>query len=812
MARAVVASSNPLAGVVDLIVNNAELRVAADLVPEIAAVPGVRSARARVWGRARLTDGRGVMVIGVDLRDARGLDERPDLLTLSPGTAEAFGLARLLGQRPVVVGRQLDLTLPADASVIDVIKGNRTFPLVRAGSIGAHGAWAVLDGDVLLLDQDDAAEVLGYRPGQVNRIDVVVEKATDVAQVRQAVAAKLAGRAIVQSPAEQNRATGSAMAGFRTGFALCGIAALVVGMFLVYNALAVTVAERRHEIGILRAVGATRTQIGGLFAGEAALLGLAGAVLGIPCGVGLAQFGLAPMHAILNDVFVGLDVRAVELTPRIVLTALVAGLLAAVGAALLPAIQAAREDPADAVRRAAKAPTGRHLSLLAGASAILIAAGTALTLLRGALPRRVGTFGGMTLVLVGALVAAPLAASVAAAGLRPLARRYFPVAWRLAADNLLQAPGRTGMVIGALAAGVALVMQTAGTIQSNRVTLRAWIEDAIAADVMITAGSALGAGGQTEPMDPEVGTALAALPAVDAVLAIRMTRVNFRGAEVLLIAADAGLVARLHAERLSDVREIPMFRRLDARSGAALVSENFAALNGVAVGDTITLPSDTGPVRFEVVGTIVDYGWSLGTIWVNRRDYLGHWHDPRADVYDLYLKPGHEPAAVKEAVASQFGARFDLQPLTRAEVVDSVDRVIERVYGIAYGQQVVVMLVAGLGVVTSLLISVLQRRREIGLLRAVGATPGQVVHSVLAEACLIGTFGTVLGLMFGVPLEWYILRVVILEESGFLFPVYVPWTAGLLIAVASIATASLAGLGPAIHAVRQRIPEAIAYE
>ena len=122
------------------------------------------------------------------------------------------------------------------------------------------------------------------------------------------------------------------------------------------------------------------------------------------------------------------------------------------------------------------------------------------------------------------------------------------------------------------------------------------------------------------------------------------------------------------------------------------------------------------------------------------------------------------------------------------------------------------MFVAALGVVTALLISVLQRRREMGLLRAIGASRVQVVRSVLAEAALMGVFGTIIGVLVGIPLQWYVLKVLILEESGYLFPLYVPWLGALIIAVAAMATATLAGLGPALYAVRQRIPDAIAYE
>jgi putative ABC transport system permease protein len=114
--------------------------------------------------------------------------------------------------------------------------------------------------------------------------------------------------------------------------------------------------------------------------------------------------------------------------------------------------------------------------------------------------------------------------------------------------------------------------------------------------------------------------------------------------------------------------------------------------------------------------------------------------------------------------------------------------------------------------VTALLISVLQRKREMGLLRAIGASRAQVVYLVLAEACLMGIFGSVLGVFFAIPLEWYALQIVFLEESGFVFPVYLPLGESALIAASALLIATLAGVGPALYAVRERIPDAIAYE
>jgi putative ABC transport system permease protein len=815
MGKAVLSTGNPLAGFVDFVVNNGELTISRDLAKEVAAVAGVKAVHPWVWNNARISlgdDRPSVLVIGADLAAAQTLANGPDQITLSPGTEAAFVLGKLMGRKPAVVGKELDKVLPDGGKTLQLDRNRRPYPLHKAGTISAEGKWALLNGYVVVLDQDDAAEVLGYPRGQVNRIDVLLEQGISAQKVRNAIEAKLAGRAHVKTPAEQNQALTSAMDGFYAGFSLCGVAALIVGMFLVYNALSVTVAERRHEIGILLALGATRRQVLALFAGEAAALGLAGAVMGIPLGLGLAGFLLGPMQRVLNDVFTNIDVRTVEITPQLILMSLAAGIAAALAAALVPAIQASRENPAEAVRRVAHAPSSRHLVFLCGAAVTLLLTGALLTILRDRLPRQWGTFGGLSLVLVAALVASPLCATLAARALRPLARRCFPIPWRLAADNLLQAPGRTGMVIGALAAGVSLVLQTAGVIRSNRVALREWILESVAADVIVTAGTAIGGGAQGALMDAEIADILGALPEVEGVMPLRMPRVEFRGDSVMLLAVDADLAARMHTARVVGRGEAPLFRTLDAATDGTLVSENFAARFGIGPGDTITLPSPTGPVTLRVAGTIVDYSWNMGTLYVNRRDYLRHWHDPRADMIDVYVKPGESPPAVKEKIAALYGARHDLVPATRHETVDEIDRIIERVYGIAYGQQIVVMLVAALGVVMSLLISVLQRRREMGLLRAVGASQMQVIHSVLAEACLMGILGTALGILFGIPLEWFVLKVVILEESGFLFPVYIPWDGALVIAVVALATATLAGLGPAIYAVRQRIPEAIAYE
>ncbi len=817
MFRAGVISVNPLAGIADLVVINGDLPVARSMGDEIQAIPGVKSVQSRIFDSAKIIDHenvkRTVKVFGFDLVGGapKGLGD-PARLKLSDGTEIAYGAAVLFGQTPVVIGRELAAALPDSMKMLQVERNQKVHSLARVGSVETTGDLAFLSGYVLLLEQDAAARVLGYPPGQATRLDIVIDPKFDASVVRAAIEAKVAGRALVRTPFEQNETSQSSMAAMRIGFSLCGVVALVVGVFLVFNALSVSVEERRHEIGILLSVGATRMQVGLLFAGEAIAMGLTGALLGIPLGVGLAYLGLQPMQQILNELFVAVDAKHVDVSPRLVMLAIACGIISTLAATMFPAINASMERPAEAVRRMPRPPTRFYLALQALASGLLVVAGTGMILLRTSLPPRWGTFGGMTIACVGVLLSTPLFAQIAAWMLQPFARRFFSIEWRLGADNLLRAPGRTGMVIGALAAGVALVMQTAGTIRSNRLALRDWVKESIGADIIVTSGDFVGSGGQTQPMDQSVGEQLAALPEVEGVLPVKFFKVLYRDKQVGMFAFDAARAYPLESARGVKQKEVALYKILEAERNTTIVSENFAALYRVGKGGIVTLPGPDGPVDFRVIGTIDDYSWNLGTLYVNRRDYLRYWKDTKADVFDLFLKPGADPAKVKETIAAKYGVRYDLMPLTRDELQVRIDEMIERVYGIAYGQQIVVMMVAGLGVITSLLISVLQRRREMGLLRAIGAPQRQVIHSVLAEACLMGVLGTLLGVLFGVPLQWYVLQVVILEESGFLFPVYIPWSAGILVGIAATATATLAGLGPAMYAVRLRIPDAISYE
>ncbi len=824
---------NPFAGVADLVVSNGESPIGKNLAQVIEKVPGVQAANPSIFKTAKLPDykQRQVLVIGLDLWQEFNEKKRPALkITLSEETDAQYKVAeaayRTAGRFftmpiPVIVGEELDDFITGKGVIpieenklfhVKVERANKISKLVRVGKISGAGPAAVLGGNVLILDLYHAANVLGMKQDQVSRIDVVLAKDSNLETVRKAVEEAVKGQGTVRTPEEQDLAMGNVMSGMQAGFALCGLAALVVGLFLVYNALAVCVAERRHEIGVLLSVGATRRQIVLLFAGEALLLGLAGSLVGIPLGIALANLGLDQAQQILSEVFTKVETRQVEVSLPLLLLALAAGIGTAVAAALVPAIMASYEIPAEAVRRIQKTPTWRSLTAQIVISVILLLSGLMLMVLRREVPYRFGVFGGLVLVLLAALVATPLVTALGARLIQPLVRVCFRLEWRLAVDNLIRSPGRTGLVVAALAAGVALVLQTFGTLRSNRYALRAWVQDFLSADLVITSGTPVAS---DQSMTEELGRHIQGLPAIAAVLPTRYWNVDYGDTQIRLNAVDAPRMYAVDRQRRPQARDLLLYQQLSEpkeHGFAVIVSDNFAARYGKDKGDTFTLNSPKGEIRLHILGTIPDFSWSHGSVLMNRRDFLEIWGDRNVNWYDVYLKPGADVAAAQAVITQQFAEHHGLKVQTRHEVQKDIDDMIDRLYSIALAQQIVVVFVAVLGVVTALLISVLQRRREMGLLRAIGASRVQGIRSVLAEAALMGIFGSIIGILVGIPLQWYVLKVLIFEESGYVFPLHIPWLEALVIAAAAMLAAILAGLGPALHAVRQRIPEAIAYE
>jgi putative ABC transport system permease protein len=805
----------PLGGAADLYVSNGDAGVPRDLQVALTATPGVRAVQPLVVQRVTLPDQgqQQAMLLGVDL-PAQGMDDTTCHVEVDESAANESMRGALLGYKPALVGRELARRLPADSPRFNVLIAGRTYRFTRIGAIDAQGAAAALAGNVLVVPSDLAASLLD-RPESVSRFDIFLAKGADREQVRQTILASVPRGVRVWTPDNHDSSVQEMLSGLSIAFSLCGAGALVVGLFLVYNALAVCVAERRHDIGTLRALGATRGQIRRLFMGEAALLGLVGSLLGVPLGLGLARMALGPAQRMLSDIFLPLPAGTLAVGPGTVLGAVAAGMFTTLLAAVVPSLQAAWENPADALRCSKSCGVKRRICQI-GSGLSLAVLGITSLIIKDSLPHRLGTYASLLLVLGALLFLIPYAAAATAWALQPLAQRLMGISGRLAADNLLRAPGRTGLVITALAAGITLLLQTGGVIRSNEVAIRSWIDASIAGELFITAGGPLTASGQTLPMQEGVGRLVKREVPEATVGAVRFRYLDWRqdgrGGRILLKVVDAETCYNANLERQPPLPELQQYHQL-CELGSALVSENFAALYGIHVGDTLRLPGADGLVALRVVGTVTDYSCNRGTVLVDRAQYRREFDAETVDVVAVYLPKGMDVHAVRcRLQQAPWAAPLALCIMGRPELRGHILNMVHRLYAVAYVQEIVVAVVAVLGLVAALLISVLQRRRELGLLRAVGATRLQVFRSVVVEALFMAVIGTGLGLLVGLPLEWYTLRVILFEEAGFLFPFQFPAIVlGMVVALAAI-IAPLAGLGPAINAARVQIREAIAYE
>ena len=384
---------------------------------------------------------------------------------------------------------------------------------------------------------------------------------------------------------------------FSSGFAL------VVGMFLIYNAFAIAVTQRRGEIGLLRALGATRGQVWRLFLMESVALAVVGSVLGVFAGQAAAGVVARGTARLLQGVY-GLAGSSVPITrsPGVAAIALAIGIATSALAAALPARNAARIDPIKALQK------GRRQVLGAGSSRGRTIAAAVVGAIGAILIAVTGTMGmfyiGYLCVLVAMLLIAPALALWLTRAIRPLMRALRPVEGALAADSLIAAPTRTSATVAALMLALALVIGLAGVARGSYARITDWMNTALNPDLFVTSSQSLT---ERTYKFPDAMTAdLEAVPGIAEVQRQRTARIQMGDSRVLIIAAELGKLARRSPRQAVQGDLDEMFKLAAAGSGA-IASENFATLRHARLGDIIDIPSPSGVLRLPLVGVIREY-------------------------------------------------------------------------------------------------------------------------------------------------------------------------------------------------------------
>ena len=587
--------------------------------------------------------------------------------------------------------------------------------------------------------------------------------------------------------------------GFLEAFLLAfAIVALVVATFSIYNTFSILVAQRTRESALLRALGASRRQVLASTVAEALVVGIVASAAGVAAGIGLA----AGLDALMDAAGFSFG-SALAVEPAALATALVVGVVVTLVASASPAIKASRVAPLAALRDVAVDRSGA--SLVRGLAGVAVAAaGVAATVGGttgdGSLPLS-GL--GALLVVAGFVLLGPVVARPAAGllgGTLAGARLQRGVSGRLARRNATRNPKRTAGTASALMVGVAVVTLFTVVAASVKQSIDDIVSQQVAGDLVIIQSDFSGAG-----LSPELTPAVADLPEVDAATAIGAAPVAVNGDDDDADVIDPGSVERLldldvqegSVDGLGD-REVALFT-------------DYAEDHGLALGDTVSVSFADGETENLTVGATFGNGELASDVVLPKAAYEPHAATRASDfVLMIELADGVSTAegeAAIQPVADRFGAP-DVQD--RQEYIDTVAGEVDQLLTIIYGLLVMAIVIALMGIANTLSLSIHERTRELGLLRAVGQSRRQLRSMVRGEALLVALFGTVGGLGLGTFLGWALVQAI--EAAEGLGSFAIPLDQLALVVGLGALVGVVAAVRPARRAARLDVLQAIATE
>jgi putative ABC transport system permease protein len=728
--------------------------------------------------------GEVVQLLGVDpfaeapLRPAlawNGPAAQPALVALltRPGAAVvSAGTARRLGLQP-----QSTLVLRVGAV-------RRSLTVAAVWQEPGEAERRALDG-VVVVDVATAQELLG-QAGWLTRIDVRAAGAPGAGppgETLATIAAALPPGVRLESVAARTGALLAMTRAFDLNLRSLSLLALMVGAFLIYNTQTFSVVQRRPLLGILRTLGATRGQVVNLVLAEALVLGALGTVLGLLLGVGMGRGLVRLVSRAVSDLYFVVTVRGVALPAGVLLRGAALGVGAAVLSSLPAAREAARAEPRLALLRSALEQGIRgRLPVVADLAVVLAVAALLLLQLSGqSLPVAL-----VALLLV--LLAAALAAPVVTALLAGLAGRVlggaFGLPGQMAGRGVGRSLSRTGVAIAALMVALSVTVGVSIMVQSFRTAVEEWLAHTLRADVYVSAAPLVAARNEAR-LPRELVDRLRALPGVASVGTARGVTVPGAGGPERVGLTVLETDWRRGGPRLlagHPQQAFPAFQQGEA----VLVTEPFAYKRGVRVGGSVALLTRAGPRSFPVAGVVRDYSSEAGLVLMSRRTYDRYFDDPFVSSVALYAAPGQSVDALVERARAAARPGEELFVRSNRALRQSTLAVFDHTFEVTAVLRWLALVVAAFGVTSALLALELERTRELGVLRALGFTAGQVAGLVAAETALLGLVAGLLAIPVGGALAAMLVFVINRRSFG--------WTMELVLSPGALALAPLLGL------------------
>jgi putative ABC transport system permease protein len=646
-----------------------------------------------------------------------------------------------------------------------------TRTLIVRGILETEGPATAFNGSMAIADIAMAQRQFGMI-GRLSRIDLMVPEAAADSIVRE-LRRMLPPNARIERPSRRNERVAKMLRAFRVNlFALAGVA-LLVGMFLVYNTVLISILRRRRDVGVFKTLGVSTAQIFVAFLLEGALFGLAGGALGVLLGKGIAVGVLDLIGRTINTLYVTSRPESVTLTPGIVAVGLLVGALLSIVSAIQPSLEAAALRPSVLIRaglqqRITRAAMARLCVL--SAIAFALAAGT--SLLPPVHGIAVAGYVAVLFVVIGFSLLSPLIVTAAARIVRAPLGRAFGVVGKLAAASLPSALRRTAVASAALSLATGMMVAVALMVGSFRETVNIWVKQTVTSDLWLRPARQLSNSGPTV-FPASIVSDLQKIDFIAAFEAIKGRTLIYDDDLISVGGADFKVAAEF-GDLPSIGRSSRDMLRAALRENGVNVSESFSLKFRKKIGDRIELPTAHGTRSFPIEGIYRDYSNDRGSVMMDRALYLREFGDDTINTVAVYLKKGISPDEGRRRLERLLGAKYHAFAFTNASIRREVMTIFDQTFLITYALLAVAIIVAVLGIVNTLAALILERRHEIALFRVLGMSMAEVRRMVLLESALLGAISTVLGLVTGYVLSLILIYVINKQSFGWTIAFHTP--------------------------------------
>jgi len=693
---------------------------------------------------------------------------------------------------------------------ITLIVGSKKVILNITNLLKMEGPANSLEGNFGLIDIASAQEAL-EKVGLIDRIDLMVDKSKPIEAIERELRKVIPPGVEVRRSDTRSGQIEKMVSAFHLNLTALSFISLIVGMFLIYNAISISVIQRRREIGILRSVGLTRPQTLRLFMGEAVWIGCLGSLIGIGIGIGLAKIMLYLVSRTITALYILVKAEHLLISPTVLIAGFGMGVLASVLSSIGPAREASRIAPKEALALGTLETKIkirlRHFSLIGIGFLIL---SFIFALQKPIYHRPILGFLAALLILIGVSFLIPSVTTLLNRLLAPLLGFLFGSEGKLASRYIHDSMARTVITIAALMTALSMLISISIMILSFRKTVDLWVEQSINGDVFIFPGS-YSITGYSALLPLEVSRALPSLPGVKAVDSFRALEAEYQGQPALIASVDGEVFLNLKVIRFTRGNRQAILQQF-AAGQAILVTESFSIKRQVKAGDRIKLNTPKGEKDFLIAGVFYDYSSDWGMVLLEKKIFQSLWDDETFHSAGIYLKEGVSQETFKETLRERYSKPYRLFVVSHRELRNEVLKIFDQTFAITYALEFIAIIVAILGIINSLNALIIERQRDIGIIRAVGAFRRQIEKTTLIEAGMIGFFSHILGLLCGFLLSVLLIYVINKQSFGWTIQFSIPlWSlieSWLVVMVTSIG----AGFIPARRAAKMNVVESLRME